>query len=870
MKYIYTFNEGSKDMVDVLGIKGANLAHMSNLGLPVPYGIILTTDFCKNYYYNDMNLTVEMKEEINQSIKCLETATNKEFGGFSKPLLISVRSSFIPSVSSMMDSVLNLGMNDDIVSSLVNASSDPRYIYDCYRKFILMYSKVVKNISEEKFNLVLGKYKEFENIDNYNELSSDSLKQIVEDYKGVYLDEVGTNFPSDIYEQLYTTIEAIFNLFNSTNSITYRKLNNVNEALFSAINIEEMVYGNFSDTSLTGVAFSRHPKTGEDTLYGEYLNKAQGCDLYLTDSKSKSIEELKNKDEKIYLELCDYVKKLEKEFKDVQEINWTIENGKLYLLETKVAKLEAKAALMVGLEFLENEMIDEKEFINRLTINDMRCLVHPSFNPSKLSIETPIAKGLNGAMGACVGKIYFSSKAVIEAHHSGEENIILVRDETSAEDIEAMKFCRGILTTKGAMTSHAAVIARGLGKVCVCSANGISINFYKKIMYINNEMFIEGDYISLNGDTGDVYKGVIQLIKEEVDTNVEKLIAILNKYNKLEVRANVDTPSDAKRALEFGCSGIGLCRTEHMFFDKNRIFEVRKMILADSDEDRKVALDNLLVVQTDDFYEMFKVMNQKKVTIRYLDPPLHEFLPNSEDQLTKLANSLNIPVGVLRRRKNQLKEVNPMIGHRGCRLLISYPEIIRMQTNAIFEAAIKASKEDIYVEPELMIPLISDVNEYEYIVDVILDTINEIFKKYEIIVKYKIGTMIETPRACLVSSKLARMSDFFSFGTNDLTQLTYGFSRDDSAKFLNNYIENDILEVDPFVSLDRNGVGKLLAISIIDARNNNEKITLGLCGEHASDYNSISLCYDLGLDYVSCSTYSILTAKLVSAKKEIS
>lgn len=870
MKYIYTFNEGSKDMEDILGIKGANLCHMNQLGLNVPFGVILTSDFCKNYYNNDMQLTLDMKADINKSIRELEKNTNKEFGGFSNPLLISVRSSFIPNVPSMMDSVLNLGMNDDIVNALINISDDHRYIYDSYRKFILMYSKVVKKLDEEYFIHVLDKYREFENVLNYNELSLKSLKEIVEEYKEIYFNFVGTKFPCDIYEQLYSTIEAIFNLFNSTNSITYRKINKINDILFTAINIEEMVYGNFSDNSLSGVAYSRNPKTGEKILTGEYLNKAQGCDLYYSNVESNSIEELKTTNEKIYNLLLNYSKLLEDEYKSPQEINWTVENDRLYLLETKDLKLEAEVSLSVGLELLEEGKIDEKELINRLSINDMKYLVHPSFDKELLRLATPISTGLKASMGDCVGKVYFSSKAVIEAFHNGEEDIILVRDDICAEDIEAMRFCRGVLTTRGGITSHAAVIARGLGKVCICGTNDISINFYKKIMYVNNEIFIEGDYISLNGETGNVYKGIIQLNNEEVDSNVVKLIEILNKYNKLEVLANVDTPVDAMRALEFGCSGIGLCRTEHMFFDKVRIFEVRKMILSETKEERQEALDKLLVMQINDFYEMFKIMNNKKVVIRYIDPPLVEFLPNSDEQLATLANSLNIPIGTLRRRKNKLKESNPSMGHRGCRLLISYPEIIKMQTTAIFEAAIKASKEDIYIEPELMIPLVSDVREYDYIVDEILETIHELFKKYEIVLKYKIGTMIETPRACLVASKLARVSDFFSFGTNDLTQLTYGFSRDDSTKFLNDYIENDILDIDPFESLDKDGLGKLLAIAIIDARNNNEKIKLGLCGEHASDYNSVSLCYDLGLDYVSCSTYSVLTAKLISAKKEIS
>lgn len=869
MKLVYLFNEGNKDMKNILGGKGANLCEMTKLGLPVPTGIIVSTEACRMYHQKDSGLNTKLQLELETSLKKLEEISNKKFGSKTNPLLVSVRSGSVTSMPGMMDTILNLGMNDEIVASLADSVDDPRYIYDCYRRFIWMYSNVVKGIDDSLFEDVLTKYKEYESVTNDSKLSISALKEVIEEYKGIYLENMNEAFPSDVYYQLYSSIVAVFKSWNNARAITYRKLNNIDDNLFTAVNIQQMVYGNLSDNSLTGVSFTRNPSTGENVLFGEYLVKAQGEDIVAGIRTPNNIEELKTQFPLIYEQLYHYSKLLENNYKDMQDMEWTVEDSKLFILQTRSGKREAKAALKIALDLLDNDVINEEELINRLTIKDINNLLHPSFDKVELDSKTPITKGLNAGAGAAVGKIYFSANAVVAAHNNNESDIILVREETSPEDIEGMNYARGILTVRGGMTSHAAVVARGMGKCCICGASEVSINQYKKMMFINGQTYSEGDYISLNGDTGYVYEGGLTLVDSEVDENIVRLIAILNKYNNLKVMANADTPTDAITALKYGAEGIGLCRTEHMFFDKDRIFEVRKMILADTYEDRQAALDKLLPYQLNDFYEMFKVMNNKHVTIRYIDPPLHEFLPHTDEQISALASSLNITIGKLRRRKNALKEFNPMMGHRGCRLSITYPEIIIMQTTAIIEACIKASYEGVNVEPELMIPLTVDIKEYEYVKDIILDTINKIFTKHGVIVKYKIGTMIETPRACLIASKLAKVSDFFSFGTNDLTQLTYGFSRDDSSKFLNKYYEEKILKTDPFMSIDKDGVAKLVAIATIDAKNNNDNIQLGICGEHAGDEDSINLCYELGLSYVSCSAYRVLMAKLVAAKNQI-
>ena len=869
MQQVYTFKEGNKSMKNILGGKGANLCEMTNLGLNVPFGIIVSTNACREYFKNGKFLTNDLKLEIKSKLEELERTTNKKFGSVNNPLLVSVRSGSVVSMPGMMDTVLNLGMNDDIVESLATSVIDSRYIYDCYRRFIWMYSNVVKGIDDKYFEQVLASYRHIEKVSSDCDLSTNALKEIIKEYKDIYYSNLNEMFPTDVNYQLYTTIEAVFNSWDNTRAITYRKLNNISDDLYTAVNVQQMVYGNLSDDSLTGVSFTRNPSTGDNVLFGEYLEKAQGEDIVAGIRTPHNINDLKEKYPEVYNELYICSKKLEREYKDMQDMEWTVEAGTLYILQTRSGKREAKAALKIALDLLDEGLISKEDVINRLTYKDIENLLHPSFDKEELSSKIPLTKGLNAGAGAAVGKIYFDAKDLVNAYNNGEANLILVREETSPEDIEGMNYAQGILTVRGGMTSHAAVVARGMGKCCICGASKISVNKYKKVMYIGQKVFNEGDYIALNGDTGYVYEGIISLKEANIDNNINRLIDILNSYNNLKVMANADTPKDAINAIKYGAEGIGLCRSEHMFFDKARIFEVRKMILATTDIARDEALNNLLPMQESDFYEMFKVMNNRHVTIRYIDPPLHEFLPNTEEQMMDLSNALQIPISQLKRRKNELKEFNPMMGHRGCRLGITYPNIIRMQTRAIIEAAIRVSKEGVNVEVELMIPLVVDVNEYEYVKDIILEVINELFQKHSIIVKYKIGTMIETPRACLVASKLARVSNFFSFGTNDLTQLTYGFSRDDSSKFLNNYYSNKILAKDPFVSIDKEGVAKLMAIAVIDARNNNKNITLGICGEHAGELESIELCYDLGLDYVSCSPYRVLMAKLISAKKQI-
>lgn len=869
MQLVYSFKEGNKDMRNILGGKGANLCGMTKLGLPVPTGIIVSTNACRMYYEQNENLTEDIISEIKLKIHELENETDKILGDIDKPLLVSVRSGSPVSMPGMMDTILNLGLNDEIVSSLVKKCENPRYIYDCYRRFIWMYSSVVMEIEDKYFEDILTRYKNSEQVNSDSELSIEALKFIIKEYKRIYLEKTNQEFPSDVYTQLFTSIEAVFKSWNNERAITYRRLNQIDDKLYTAVNIQTMVYGNLSSSSLTGVSFTRNPSTGENRLFGEYLVMAQGEDIVAGIRTPLNIEKLKDEFPRVYDELYHYSKLLEKEYKDMQDMEWTVEDSKLYILQTRNGKRNAQASVKIALDLLKENIIEEKDLIERISIDDIKKLLYKRFDEQELSTKEIITTGLNAGAGASVGRVYFTAKDIVNAYNNGITDLILVREETSPEDIEGMNYASGILTVRGGMTSHAAVVARGMGKCCICGASNITINEEEKIMIINGHEIKEGDYLSLDGTKGRVYLGKISLIDHVIDDNIKNLIVILNKYNKLQVMANADSPKDATVAINYGANGIGLCRTEHMFFDKDRIFEVRKMILAKTESERKASLDILLPIQMEDFYNMFKVMDNKQVTIRYIDPPLHEFLPKEEEKIRKLALALNISYEEITNRINELKEFNPMMGHRGCRLFITYPEILVMQTKAIIKAAIKAFLEGIKVKPELMIPLIVDLEELKYIKNIIIETINNIFDEQQIEIEYEIGTMIETPRACLLASKIAREVDFFSFGTNDLTQLTYGFSRDDASKYLNSYYEKNIFKTDPFVSIDNEGVLKLLMIAVIDGRNNNPNISLGICGEHGGDEQSINDCFDLGLNYVSCSPYRVLMAKLISAKKQI-
>ncbi len=870
MKYVYLFTEGNKNMRNILGGKGANLAEMTSLGLPVPRGFTVTTEACNKYYADSENLSDEIKLQIIEKIKELENITGKKFGDESNPLLVSVRSGARASMPGMMDTILNLGMNDVVSDSFAKVTNNPRFVYDSYRRFIQMFADVVMGLPKESFEGLFDKIKEQKGIVNDTDLTAEDLKEIVKIYKTEYYKLSGRYFPQNPEEQLIEAVKAVFRSWNNDRAITYRRLNEIPSEWGTAVNVQEMVYGNKGENSGTGVAFTRNPATGENKLYGEYLMNAQGEDVVAGIRTPQSIETLKDVMPECYKEFERICKILEDHYHDMQDMEFTIEDGKLFMLQTRNGKRTAQAALKIAVDLVNSGMITKEEALMRIDANELDQLLHPNFNEESLKNGKVIAKGLAASPGAATGKLYFSAEDVVAAHEAGEADIILARCETSPEDIEGMNLARGVLTVRGGMTSHAAVVARGMGTCCVSGCGSIVVSEEEKTLKTESgEVYNEGDFISLDGSTGLVYGEKIETIPPTISGDFETIMNWADEVAVLGVKTNADTPKDAKQAREFGAKGIGLCRTEHMFFEADRIFNFRRMISADTLEKREEALEKILPYQRSDFEGLFREMAGYTVTIRYLDPPLHEFLPHTDQEIDELAKSLDMDFVSLKDRVESLKEFNPMMGHRGCRLAITYPEIAKMQTKAVIEAAINVKNEGLEVIPEIMIPLTGTVNEFKFVKEIVDETATEVMGEKNTKVNYKVGTMIEIPRATIIADKIAEYAEFFSFGTNDLTQMTFGFSRDDASKFLKDYYDKGILESDPFASIDQEGVGKLVENAVRLGKRTRSDIHLGICGEHGGDPKSIDFCHRAGLTYVSCSPYRVPIARLAAAKAAI-
>ena len=866
MKYVYSFKEGNKDMKNILGGKGANLAEMVGLGLPVPMGFTVSCDACLRYYEDDCSINSSIEEEIFSEIEKLEEYTGKKFGDLENPLLVSVRSGARVSMPGMMDTILNLGLNDEVVKSFSEKTSNGRFVYDSYRRFIQMFADVVMGFPKSSFERLFDKIKEDKGISFDSDLSLSDLMEVVDIYKSEYRKLAGVDFPSDPKVQLLEAIKAVFRSWNNDRAIFYRKMNEIPDSWGTAVNIQEMVYGNLNDNSGTGVAFTRNPATGEDVLFGEYLINAQGEDVVAGIRTPLGIDTLKDVMPDCYMEFCKICDILEHHYKDMQDMEFTIENGKLYMLQTRNGKRTGKAAVKIAVDMVNEGLITKEEALMRVDEKLLDSLLHDTFDNESLKKGKVIAKGLAASPGAAYGKIIFDVKDI----ENKDDDYILVKLETSPEDIEGMAICNGILTIRGGMTSHAAVVARGMGACCVSGCGSLSIDSVNKTLICSDGLVLSmGDYISLDGSTGLVYLGKLDTVAPSISGDFETFMSWADSIRKLGVRANADNYRDAKVARDFGAEGIGLCRTEHMFFDESRIFSFRKMIVSETKEQREEALMEILPYQKNDFMDLFNVMNGYPVIIRLLDPPLHEFLPSKDSDIATLADSLGISASDLKKKIVSLKEFNPMMGHRGCRLSITYPEIVVMQTKAIIGAAISCSKNGVVVKPEIMVPLVGDVNELKYIKDIIKEVADDMISSSDVSIKYMIGTMIEVPRATVMADEIAKEAEFFSFGTNDLTQMTYGMSRDDASKFLNDYYNKKIFLNDPFVRLDTNGVGSLMKNAIDKAKSVNPDIELGICGEHGGDPSSVYFCNELGLDYVSCSPYRVAIARLAAAKSVI-
>ena len=864
-KYVYLFTEGNANMRELLGGKGANLAEMSNLGMPVPPGFIITTTACNKYYEDNQTISETVENQIVEALNKLEKMTGKKLGDKENPLLVSIRSGARVSMPGMMDSILNLGINDETVETL--AIKNERFAYDSYRRFIQMYSDVVKDIPMSLFEKAIETKKIQRNLNLDTDMDANDLKDLVKVFKGIYKENKGEEFPQNVKEQLMECIKAVFKSWNNPRAITYRRLNDIPGNWGTAVNVQAMVFGNMGEDCGTGVAFSRNPATGENELFGEFLMNAQGEDVVSGVRTPMSITTLKEINNSAYDDFIRYAKQLEKHYKDMQDLEFTIEHGKLYILQTRNGKRTAHAALKIAVDMVEEGMIDEREAIMRVEPKQLDQLLHPNFDQEKLKKATIISKGLAASPGAATGKIVFSAKRAIELKEKGDKELILVRLETSPEDIDGMNVCKGVLTVRGGMTSHAAVVARGMGRCCVAGCSDLIVNSEEEYILIKDgKRFNEGDYISLDGSTGNVYEGKIDTVEASVTGNFAKLMNWADQYRKLKVRTNADTPKDANQAYEFGAEGIGLCRTEHMFFAPDRIAAIREMIVSKTTEQREKALEKILPMQRSDFEELYKAMKGYPVTIRLLDPPLHEFVPKDDDKIRKLADDMKITFEELKSIIEGLHEFNPMMGHRGCRLDVTYPEIGVMQTKAIIQAAINVNREGMNVVPEIMIPLVGEYKEIKYVKEIITKTADEVISKAEVKLNYHIGTMIEIPRAALTADEIAMEAEFFSFGTNDLTQLTFGFSRDDAGKFLNDYYSKKIYEFDPFAKVDQVGVGKLMKIATELGRKTRPDLKLGICGEHGGDPSSIEFCNNIGLDYVSCSPYRVPIAKLAAAQ----
>ena len=871
-KYVYAFKEGNKDMRNLLGGKGANLAEMTNLGLPIPQGFTVTTEACTNYYDNGKKISKEIEEEIFKALEELEKVQGKKFGDINDPLLVSVRSGARASMPGMMDTILNLGLNDDSVEGFAKKTGNARFAYDSYRRFIQMYSDVVMEVNKSFFEKIIDEIKEEKGIKFDTELTVDDLKELVKRFKKVYSEHMkGEDFPQDAKEQLMGAVKAVFRSWDNPRAIVYRRMNDIPGDWGTAVNVQAMVFGNMGDTSGTGVAFTRNPSTGEKGIYGEYLINAQGEDVVAGVRTPQPITKLEEDMPEVYKEFMEIASKLENHYKDMQDMEFTIQEGKLYFLQTRNGKRTARAAINIACDLVDEGMITPEEAILRIDAKSLDQLLHPMFDDEALKNGEVVGEALPASPGAAAGRVYFTAEdAKVHGKGGKGERVILVRLETTPEDIEGMVASEGVLTVRGGMTSHAAVVARGMGTCCVSGCGEIKINEEAKEFTLGGHTFKEGDYISLDGSTGKIYKGDIKTIEATVSGNFGRIMEWADKNRRLKIRTNADNPRDTKKAIELGAEGIGLCRTEHMFFEEDRIPKIRKMILSETVEDREKALNELIPFQKGDFKAMYKELKGLPMTVRYLDPPLHEFLPTDEKDIKELAKDMNVTVEHLNNKIKELHEFNPMMGHRGCRLAVTYPEIAKMQTRALMEAAIEASEEmGIEIVPEIMIPLVGERKELKFVKDVVVEVAEEVKREKNSDIKYHIGTMIEIPRAALLADEIAKEAEFFSFGTNDLTQMTFGFSRDDAGKFLDSYYQNKIYESDPFARLDQDGVGKLVKMAAELGRSERDDLKLGICGEHGGEPSSIEFCDKVGLDYVSCSPYRVPIARLAAAQSHL-
>ena len=868
MKYVYLFSEGNGSMRELLGGKGANLAEMTGLGMPVPQGFTITTEACTQYYRDGEKINEEISAQIMEYIGKLEKITGKKFGDTENPLLVSVRSGARASMPGMMDTILNLGMNDEVAERVAEKTGNRRFAYDSYRRFIQMYSDVVMEVGKKYFETLIDEMKERKGVKLDTELSADDLKELAEQFKAEYKEKIGSDFPADPKQQLMGAIKAVFRSWDNPRAVYYRRMNDIPGDWGTAVNVQMMVFGNMGNTSGTGVAFSRNPSTGEKGLYGEYLMNAQGEDVVAGVRTPQPIDMLKKDNPAAYEQFKDIVERLEKHYRDMQDMEFTIEEGKLYMLQTRNGKRTAEAAVRVACDLVDEKMRTEEEAVLMIDAKQLDSLLHPQFDAAALKKAKPLATALPASPGAACGKVVFTAEEATRRARDLKEKVVLVRLETSPEDIEGMHYAQGILTVRGGMTSHAAVVARGMGTCCVSGCGDIKIDEENKVFTLAGHTFKEGDYISLDGSTGNVYGGEIPTVAATVSGSFGRIMKWADRYRRLKVRTNADTPKDAKQARAFGAEGIGLCRTEHMFFEAGRIFAMRKMIVASTVQQREAALAELLPMQQGDFEALYEAMEGLPVTIRFLDPPLHEFLPTAEAEIRALADEMDMDVAELKHIIAGLHEFNPMMGHRGCRLAVTYPEIAAMQTRAVIGAALAVKKRhpEWDIVPEIMIPLVGEVKELAYVKAVVTETAEECFAKAGMKLSYKVGTMIEIPRAAITADEIAKEAEFFSFGTNDLTQMTFGFSRDDAGKFLSAYYEKKIYESDPFSRLDTAGVGKFVKLAAELGRKTRHDLKLGICGEHGGDPSTIEFCEEVGLDYVSCSPYRVPAARLAAAQ----
>ena len=868
-KWVYMFKEGDPKNKNLLGGKGANLADMTQLGLPIPQGFTVTTEACTEYYNNGQALSNEIESQIKSCLVNLEELSGKKFGDNTNPLLVSVRSGARVSMPGMMDTVLNLGLNDEAVVGLANKTENERFAYDSYRRFIQMFSDVVMEIPKPRFEKIIDEMKEAKGVKLDTELDANDLKEMVIRFKALYKEVKGVDFPQDPEVQLMEAVKAVFRSWMNPRAIVYRRMNDYPSSWGTAVNVQMMVFGNMGDTSGTGVAFTRNPSTGENAIYGEYLINAQGEDVVAGIRTPSHISQLEQDMPEVYTEFMNIAHTLENHYHDMQDMEFTVENGKLYFLQTRNGKRTAAAALRIAVDLVAEGQITEEEAVLRVEPKQLDQLLHPMFDAKALKAAKVIGKALPASPGAAAGKVYFTAEDAKEAGEAGER-VILVRLETSPEDIEGMAAARGILTVRGGMTSHAAVVARGMGTCCVSGCGEIQINEEEKHFSLGGMTFHEGDYISLDGSTGNIYGEDVATVEPEITGDFETFMAWADKYRTLKVRTNADSPKDAQNAVKFGAEGIGLCRTEHMFFEEDRIMKMRKMIVSKTEAERREALDALLPLQKGDFVGIYEAMGERPVTVRLLDPPLHEFLPHTDEDIATLADEMGITFEDLKATVESLHEFNPMMGHRGCRLAVSYPEIAEMQARAIIEAAIEVKQEKGYdIVPEIMIPLVGEVKELKYVKDIVVAAADKAIAEANVTLTYHVGTMIEIPRAAVTADQIAEEAEFFSFGTNDLTQMTFGFSRDDAGKFLEDYYGKGVYESDPFARLDQTGVGALVQMAAEKGRSTRSDIKLGICGEHGGDPSSIEFCHKVGLNYVSCSPFRVPIARLAAAQAAI-